>query len=538
MQCAQLQGDPAAEWKAANGDAAWNTTTASWRQLQSKGKAFPRFVSEFLHGPDGMRCSDFATENRCAMPVECQNNIIPAGSVILNGFVAIHQLHASNYQGIDSLEADLTAEVGTFRDTFAPEEQDESKAKKNIFDSIMLVLMLGESLIFSAGMLQAPPPPPVQSCRLSLSTHSADLTMYSAVEGLKVQNDISSYLGQTMLAWKGLESQYLQSIFSGSDDSNKKLYDIIHHGVQQDPINTLDLNKTMGEMKKAIYGQMIPYAWSVAPGDKRPFIWRTIYDCDENTKDIPEEYNSPLDQKFAVDTNVCHDGKIHYLLAAYNKDMSNYGLDRLPGGVHSTLDGSRWGGLTLEQIVASSIAGWKNNNQKNGYPRPNMDDIIGKFGKEKVDLSMAGFFNFPICTGLYRRGIEDVISRGNPDDPSWPCDSAEGYSSSGTNINIARGCIVINDSKRCAQGTGGAYNVADQSKEKNTATIYAGFDGDDHIHDRVTPPCKLNAEWPRNWGDLDFDNNCLKSRDESYELCCSDKTKTSDVVINPYVPQD
>lgn len=81
MQCAQLQGDPAAEWKAANGDAAWNTTTASWRQLQSKGKAFPRFVSEFLHGPDGMRCSDFATENRCAMPVECQNNIIPAGYV-------------------------------------------------------------------------------------------------------------------------------------------------------------------------------------------------------------------------------------------------------------------------------------------------------------------------------------------------------------------------------------------------------------------------------------------------------------------------
>lgn len=114
---------------------------------------------------------------------------------------------------------------------------------------------------------------------------------------------------------------------------------------------------------------------------------------------------------------------------------------------------------------------------------------------------------------------------------------------------------MINDSKRCAQGTGGAYSkfsartdlqhaltawldVADQSKEKNTATIYAGFDGDDHIHDRVTPPCKLNAEWPRNWGDLDFDNNCLKSRDESYELCCSDKTKTSDVVINPYVPQD
>lgn len=81
MKCAQLQGDATGDWKAANGDAAWNTTTTSWRQLHSNGKGFPQFVSEFLHGPDGMRCNDFATENRCAMPVECENNIIPAGYV-------------------------------------------------------------------------------------------------------------------------------------------------------------------------------------------------------------------------------------------------------------------------------------------------------------------------------------------------------------------------------------------------------------------------------------------------------------------------
>lgn len=81
MKCAQLQGDETGDWNAANSDAAWNTTTTSWRQQHSTEKRFPQFVSEFLHGPDGMRCNDFATENRCAMPVECQNNIIPAGYV-------------------------------------------------------------------------------------------------------------------------------------------------------------------------------------------------------------------------------------------------------------------------------------------------------------------------------------------------------------------------------------------------------------------------------------------------------------------------
>lgn len=165
-------------------------------------------------------------------------------------------------------------------------------------------------------------------------------------------------------------------------------------------------------------------------------IRRTDGDCDENTKTLPQELHSPLSQKDAVDVNVCHDGKVHYVVSAYYRKYKDYGLAPLPGGAHSSLDGSKWGGITLEQIVASSVAGWNNNNQKNGYPRPNMDDILGKFGKENIDLSMAGFFNLPICTGRYEEegGIEVQLTSGNRNDPSWPCDSAEGYSSSGTNI--------------------------------------------------------------------------------------------------------
>lgn len=83
------------------------------------------------------------------------------------------QLHASNYQGIDSLEADLTADVGTFQSTFAPEDQDETKAKKNMYDSMMMVMMFAESLFFSGGMLQTPAPP-VQSGELSHSPYSAE----------------------------------------------------------------------------------------------------------------------------------------------------------------------------------------------------------------------------------------------------------------------------------------------------------------------------------------------------------------------------
>ncbi|KAJ5405448.1 hypothetical protein N7465_006732 [Penicillium sp. CMV-2018d] len=41
-------------------------------------------------------------------------------------------------------------------------------------------------------------------------------------------------------------------------------------------------------------------------------------------------------------------------------------------------------------------------------------------------------------------------------------------------------------------------------------TIYAQFDGDDKTDYKVTPGCKVEASWPRAYGDVYFGaNNCL-----------------------------
>lgn len=78
-----------------------------------------------------------------------------------------------------------------------------------------------------------------------------------------------------MSAWKGIESGYLEAIFSGNAGSNgtDALYAMINNGAMGEVMNNINLNGTSKDVQKILYGQMIPYAWSVSPDQARPFIW-------------------------------------------------------------------------------------------------------------------------------------------------------------------------------------------------------------------------------------------------------------------------
>ncbi|CAI7636615.1 unnamed protein product [Penicillium manginii] len=537
MQCSQIQGDTKQQWEEANAKAAWDTTLAAWETDPNGG--FPQYISNYLHGPSGMRCTDISSENRCSQPVDCQDATIPAGAMILNGFAGIHQLHASAYQAIETVQIDVTDQSGTFTSTFAPQPPDNSLLEKNIFDACNLVFSFGISMIFNVALKN------MES--LILKGIAGDMTsavqstvgtywktnMKGAVEGLKAQNTIASYLGETMSTWKDLEAQYLQSIFSGTEGSNgtDALYALIDNGSMTKVAGNLDLSGTSNQVKKIVYGQMIPYAWSVSPSGSRPFIWQSDEDCDGSTKSIPESASYLITDDTAVKTNVCYRGKIHYVLNAHKNAGDSFRTMPLPGGDHTTLDGSAWGGIILEDIVESSVEGWIANNNHNGYPRPDTDKIVTNFGSVVPSVRTAGFFNLPVCGNV--SAINQSLQNGDGNSPYWPCDAPEGYTSSGTNIHVSSGCIVINDAKRC-QTWGGPYNVADQNQGNSTATIYAQFDGDNTLNQKVTPGCKIQPSWPRGYGDLDFTDNCLRDRNGQKIECCSSGTTTTDVVENPY----
>ncbi|KAJ5199735.1 hypothetical protein N7472_004939 [Penicillium cf. griseofulvum] len=498
LQCSQVQGEPDQQWEAAGAKAAWDTTISAWKQ-DPRG-SLSQFFSTYLHGPDHMRCNDIATENRCSQPVECEDATIPAGALILNGFAGVHQLHGSAFQAIENVQADVSNVIGSFTSQFAPKPDDKGKVLKNIFDASALIIALGSSVVFNYILKELEH---VVMKSIMYDTIAASMgaigsfyktNMKGAIEGLQVQNTVDSFLGETMKGWKNLESSYLQNLFSENADTDS-LYSLINNGTMGAIMDNLDLSSTSQDVQKILFGQMIPFAWSAS-----------------------------LDE-----VNVCYDGKLHYLLNAHGTDK--HSLIALPGGDHVTLDGTSWGGITIEDIVISSIDGFKQNNNANGYSRPDVNTIVTSFGGQVPGVRTPGFFNLPVCTDT--TSFLEALDDGDGNSPYWPCSNPEGYTSSGTNIHITRGCVVINDSKRC-ETFDGTYNVKDQENDHSTATIYSKFDGDDTLHSRVTPGCKLEASWPRGYGDLDFADDCLKDRSGQYAQCCDDSTTTNDVVINPY----
>ncbi|KAA8651287.1 uncharacterized protein ATNIH1004_000168 [Aspergillus tanneri] len=531
MKCGQVpQGvDPSTQWNATGADAAWTTTLDAWQQ--NPVGAFPEFVSSRLHGPIGMRCFDISSENACAQPVQCQNPIIPAGSQILTGFVGIHQ-------AIQTVQANVTNQIGVFTSTFSPLVHDSSHDIKMAIDVVQLITTFGASLLFNTLFKLGTLATDMGHEMIATSIGSAG-TFYkenmNAINPLDAQNGLSSFLGQMMSRWQGIEADYLDSIFSGHGENGTTtdLYNQIKYGAMLPIINELKLTDTLPQVEKVVYGQLIQAAWKNLPDGSKPFIWASGEACG---KSFPSDISRVLPTDVAVKANVCQDGQWFFVLSAppsSTPGSSSVTANALPGGDHKTLDGSQWGGVILEDIVASSVGGFKKFGGNSYTSSAVTDHIFTDFGQQAPNIRDPGFFSIRVCQG----SAMDMQSglNGDPKNPEFPCYTPN-YNSDGTNIFVNSGYIVINDSPRCPVGpdTPG-YNVQAGPGSNSTATIYAKFDGSNNMDQEVTPGCKLQATWPANYGDLHYgQDDCLHDMNGKYTQCCTETT--TDRVINPYAP--
>ncbi|KAJ5436438.1 hypothetical protein N7445_007323 [Penicillium cf. griseofulvum] len=441
-----------------------------------------------------MRCNDISSENRCSQPVECEDAKTPAG------FVGIHQLHASIYQAIGNVQNDVTNQIGTFASIFSPKPKDDLVMMKNILDSALLFISFGSSAIFNVvlkdmknvilrGMMADMSGASMASIG---SFYKTNIASSITEQGLMTQNTIDSFLGYIMNAWKGMEADYLKSLFSVNNTGTYTLHEIIKGGVMATSMNSLDLSSTIIDVKKTLYGMLIPFAWSVSQVECRPFIW----------------LSTPL-----------------------------------PGGDSKTLDGIQWGGITIRDIVESSVRGWAEHNNTNHYPARDHNTILEGFGSEPLGVRDPGFFNFPVCGGSARVMFEFMSHY--EDSPS-PCSMpkefsvAEGYNKHGTDVivyedNVWGKRILVNG--KTASHT--MSDIPDQGTPESTATIYARFDKHNYVAEKVIPACKITATWPRSWPDLIFEDSCIRetrpqNEEQMFKVCCSDEINT-DSVPNPYL---
>ncbi len=86
---------PALRWNAAAADHAWNSVELAWNQEPPPAGDVPlpfsAYVSNYFHSKDRLACENLA-ENPCDDTVLCTDVNHPAGFLIINSFVAIHDV--------------------------------------------------------------------------------------------------------------------------------------------------------------------------------------------------------------------------------------------------------------------------------------------------------------------------------------------------------------------------------------------------------------------------------------------------------------
>jgi hypothetical protein len=138
----------------------------------------------------------------------------------------------------------------------------------------------------------------------------------------------------------------------------------------------------------------------------------------------------------SASTRACWRDKLVFLVNANEWDFFNQvHFTPLPGADSNNLSGGKWGGITIDDIVASAMTGYEDAGYKNGYKSPGMDEIekdsnADKYGKR---VRYPGFFNIPVCEGLARTKGQ-IMANHHATSQFWPCDAPEGLNVKGTTI--------------------------------------------------------------------------------------------------------
>ncbi|KAK4493592.1 hypothetical protein PRZ48_015259 [Zasmidium cellare] len=204
-------------------------------------------------------------------------------------------------------------------------------------------------------------------------------------------------------------NQTLRDLMSSYDSGNlTALGNIIANGA------VLAINNHMEEQlnkvaQQIIYGGLIKARWQAPEGGETipPYVMYVpngVYECGADPKTaiaLPGD-GDKLGRMINADAakkNVFCDqyGNSFFLLQASSAQTpNNVDGDGLPGGDKGNLDGSRWGGVTLELVTQSVMHGFQNSGQNpfglNGGP-----DYVDAWTSTSNPTTAPGFWGLPLC---------------------------------------------------------------------------------------------------------------------------------------------
>ncbi|KAL0937981.1 uncharacterized protein CTRU02_207712 [Colletotrichum truncatum] len=430
-------------WAAADTNASWKEAVAAWQNYKpGEGEVklkFPAFISDYYGGPEGWDCQD-PVNTPCSTTVQCDETKHPAGFFVLNSFAKLHDVYQKYHESLQDAQLSISASMGEFTETFAPikKGKDQSALTKTILDVLAFGIGIASAGLWNivlkdAGMFA------VTHLRgfakdnfngvLAASFVLTKDNLKAAKDSPSAQNDITSAMGALFDIWKKTQGDFLAQIFSGSNATTLGMLDsVIRDGMMNMVPVDINLSGMVDVVKTIMFGQMIPIAWKVAPAGYKPFILKTGDACSDT---MPKTLDPYMTQKTHEKTGVCWNGNQFYVLTVgtYRVDVqvdtpglpdSDPPFQAMDSANHDVLDGEKWGGITLDDVVISSYSGYLNNGNRNGY-NLTLDDTNGAVDQLMWSggVRTPGFFALPVCTSLWNTLMQIA---GSPEDkPDYPC---------------------------------------------------------------------------------------------------------------------
>ncbi|KAL2069976.1 hypothetical protein VTL71DRAFT_14656 [Oculimacula yallundae] len=442
---------PQDRWEGIDTTTALKAAFTYWGTRKGGKLSFAREISNFFNGPEGMQCesififitkistdhSAVNTANGCNAFLECDDTNHPAGYLILNAFVSLSNYYNNFYFAIDQAHALVASTVSSIQGTFGDVKKNE-KALQIMLD----VFGITYGLFAASSWARLKPMPYFTNGRgIDFDTYKDSLN--AAVSNgitilkdtqvkdktLSVQNALEANVAAMSAAWYGAAAKTLKSLFDGSDNSIKLLTALIDGGKLQDfvPPTSPEIKDTV---IKSMYTFLIPMAWKAGGNVDTPFILDPNTDCATAAKWSDKDHEKILfmNRETAAKSGICLNNRVYYLVSARGGDPCT---QQTIGGIKctgrftmlpgiTTLDGSKWSGITRGTIIEGSMNSWSSNGRKNGLQQ-NDDKLISIENLNKIvdkDILAPGVWVLPVCgpDEAYTRWMEGKNNGGN-----WPC---------------------------------------------------------------------------------------------------------------------
>ncbi|OTA98047.1 carbohydrate esterase family 3 protein [Hypoxylon sp. CI-4A] len=373
---------------------------------------FPEYVSNYFHGPEGMNCGKTADKVGCETVSECSDTNHPAGYFILNSFVAVHSFLWDAYDASFNAESQMNTEIAAFSSTFA-EMEDVDAEIDTLLTVLGLFYVLATTPLWNKFWKEAVGKANQDYLSIAkevtgnIISNGITLLKASSIWAVADNNNelLSYYMGQMVSTTAQALSDTNTDLFNGSASTIADLYRIMDNGKLMESTVTDGEFDAQLSLENSLYSVLIPYAWSLSNENLHPVVIDTGYDCSDTWPDFFHDY---IAEDTAKATAVCYNDALYYLLDARNcnidcsKVYPQGSTTCAPTKFHQPvgtdkLDGTNWGGVTIDNLTIAAINGYTNNNNANGWSHadPSNSDDMTRIWTDGINA--AGVNTIPVC---------------------------------------------------------------------------------------------------------------------------------------------